>query len=79
MTNTRITATQALEWTHCPWCGRKLELDQELDAIVRDNEGTIDVERSEANGFDFSLSVKHCGYHVRLWVPEYDDEALIDV
>ena len=78
MTNTRVTAVQALEWEYCPWCGRKLELDQELDAIVQSDQGEIDVEKSEANGFDFAMSVKHCGFHVRLWVPE-DDDATIEV
>lgn len=78
MTNTRITAVQALEWEYCPWCGRKLELDQSPDDVVRDADGEIDVDASEANGFNFEQSVKSCGFHLRLWVPADGDEATID-
>jgi hypothetical protein len=77
MTDTRITANQTVEWRFCPWCGRKLELDQDLDLLVYTPDG-IDVEASEANGYNFEQSAKHCGYHIRLWVPAYE-EATIEV
>jgi len=77
MTDIRVTATStAYDWDFCPRCGARLELDQSPDALVRaDDESGWDVEASEANGFNFEQSVKHCGFHIRLWVPE-DDSAV---
>lgn len=77
MTNTRITATQVVEWEFCPWCGQRLQLDQDLDALVL-VDGDVDVVRSIDNGFDPDKSVKSCGHHIRLWVPEFGDEAEFD-
>jgi hypothetical protein len=76
MTNTRVTDVSVVEWDFCPWCGQRLELDQSPDDIAWYDDGTIDVAESEANGFNFDQSVKHCGFHIRLWVP-VDEEATI--
>jgi hypothetical protein len=68
MTDFRITSlAAAYDWDYCPRCGAKLELDQSPDDLVVDPDGEVDVEASEANGFVFNHSVKHCGYHIRLW------------
>jgi len=68
MTDIRAISTcAAYDWEYCPRCGAKLELDQSPDDIVFDANSDIDVEASEANGFNFQDSVKHCGVHIRLW------------
>ena len=68
MTDIRVTTmSAAYDWEYCPRCGAKLELDQSPDDVVFDADGEVDVEASEANGFSFSDSVKHCGFHIRLW------------
>jgi hypothetical protein len=75
MTDFRITSlAAAYDWDFCPRCGRPLELDQSPDDIVRGPDDEIDVEASEANGFNFAESVKHCGYHIRLWQAVYAAE-----
>jgi hypothetical protein len=72
MTDILITAVSAaFDWDFCPRCGARLELDQSPDDIVRDEQGEIDVEASEERGFVFTESVKHCGFHIRLWQSEY--------
>ena len=72
MTNVRITYAGAHEWLFCPYCGQRVELDQDPDAIIRDA-GGINPELSEAAGFNFDHSLSHCGYHIRLWMPQGDD------
>lgn len=76
MTNVRLKLNWAEEWLFCPYCGAKTELDQSPDLLVRYDNGDLNVEQSENAGFDFSHSVRHCGYHIRLWVPEDGVEEL---
>ena len=76
MTNVRITAEFVDEWRFCPYCGRKLQLDQSPDLLFRTDDG-IDVDKSEDAGFDFQRALSGCGYHIRLWVPE-DGEPEIE-
>ena len=76
MTNVRITTPAALEWEFCPYCGQKTELDQEVDSLLFHADGEVDVVGSELAGFDFQTSVRHCGYHIRLWVPDDGTEAI---
>ena len=68
MTNIRITDESVAEWVYCPYCGSRLEHDQDADMIIRTDD-EIDVEASEALGFDFDKSLSHCGFHIRLWFP----------
>jgi len=70
MTNTRLWFPQTDQWTHCPWCGAELSFDQDTKLIIRDSKDEIDYDASEKNGFSFTNSVSHCGYHIRLWVGE---------
>ena len=74
MTNTRITSEQVVEWGYCPWCGDKLTEDQDPSLLVYDIEGELDVEASRAAGYDFDHSLKHCGFDIRLWVPDDGSE-----
>ncbi|PYO39512.1 MAG: hypothetical protein DMD33_19785 [Gemmatimonadetes bacterium] len=76
MTNIRITDESVPEWLFCPYCGRKLEHDQDADLLVRSYFG-IDSDASADAGFDFDKSLSHCGFHIRLWVPE-DGESEIE-
>jgi len=75
VTNIRITDDSVAEWMFCPYCGRKLDADQDADLIVRSDFG-VDADASEAAGFDFDKSLSHCGYHVRLWVPSDGESAI---
>ena len=77
MTNVRVTVEQAAEWRFCPYCGRKVEWDQEPDLLFRTDDG-VDVERSEDAGFSFEDSLSHCGYHIRLWEAASDAEVGIE-
>ena len=76
MTNIRLTFPSADEWQHCPYCGAKLERDQDDDLIVRNEDGEIDVEASEAAGYVFANSISHCGFDIRLWVSEYGEAEI---
>jgi hypothetical protein len=75
VTDIRITTmSAAYDWDYCPRCGARLQLDQSPDDLVWTDDGP-DEDKSEANGFSFSDSVKHCGFHIRLWqaVSDYDE------
>ena len=75
MTNIRITHESVAEWAYCPYCGDKLEADQDADLLVRTDDG-FEVDESEAAGFDFDRSVSHCGFHIRLWVPSMGESEI---
>lgn len=77
MTNDRIWSESAVQWTYCPWCGRELREDQNLNLLVWTDNG-IDHEASEKNGYNFNISAKSCGYDIRIWAPEESDQSVIE-
>jgi len=83
MTNDRLTLINATEWDFCPWCGAQLTVIQDPMMVIRRdggivNDGSIDVEATEATGFSFDVPIKRCGFHIILWQARSNYEVIAE-